>query len=190
MALVVKNPPANAGDMGEGSANPPQYSCLENPEESHRGGWWVTVYEIAKSQTQLSTQEGKYHKIRPGHLLGCGGVAEVLAPDFKQLLRAPAHSQDLNPSPPVFKASTLTTEEMLLNANKPSLSNLVPRDGVLFLMKGVEEVEKKVGKQSETYTKEEVMSMQPKLENWSQLCAFTQSGKMSNQVSKQRYFKK
>ena len=44
MALVVKNPPADAGDArdvglitrlarspGEGNGNPPQYSCLENP---------------------------------------------------------------------------------------------------------------------------------------------------------------
>ena len=43
MALVVKNPPANAGDMrnglipglgrspGGGNGNPLQYSCLENP---------------------------------------------------------------------------------------------------------------------------------------------------------------
>ena len=44
MALVVKNPPAYAGDIedsrlilglgrspGEGNSNPLQYSCLENP---------------------------------------------------------------------------------------------------------------------------------------------------------------
>ena len=44
MALVVKNPPANAGDIrdadlilgsgrypGEGHGNPLQYPCLENP---------------------------------------------------------------------------------------------------------------------------------------------------------------
>ena len=44
MALVVKNPLANAGDLreagptpglgrspGGGHGNPPQYSCLENP---------------------------------------------------------------------------------------------------------------------------------------------------------------
>ena len=78
---MVKSPPASAGDVGEGSGSPLQYSGLENPEEeSHGGGWWAVVYEIAKSQTQLSTLEGKYHKIRPGHL-GCSGVAEVLAPD-------------------------------------------------------------------------------------------------------------
>ena len=52
MALVVKNPPANAGDVRDiglipglgrssegGYGNPLQYSCLENlmPGESH--GW-------------------------------------------------------------------------------------------------------------------------------------------------------
>ena len=46
---VVKNLPANAGDMGMilgsgkcpggGNGNPPQYSCLENPID--RGVWWV-----------------------------------------------------------------------------------------------------------------------------------------------------
>ena len=49
---VVKNPPANAGDVrdmgsvpgsgrsrGEGNGNPLQYSCLENPMD--RGALWV-----------------------------------------------------------------------------------------------------------------------------------------------------
>ena len=46
---MVKNPPANAGDVGlipglgrspgEGNGNLPQYSCLENPMD--RGNWWV-----------------------------------------------------------------------------------------------------------------------------------------------------
>ena len=53
MTLVVKSLPANAGDIGdagsnlgagrspgEGSGNPLQYSCLENPME--RGAWQVT----------------------------------------------------------------------------------------------------------------------------------------------------
>ena len=41
VVLVIKNPPANAGDLGsipglgrspgEGDSNPLQYSCLENP---------------------------------------------------------------------------------------------------------------------------------------------------------------
>ena len=56
MALVVKNPPANAGDIknvglipgsrrspGEGHGNPLQYSCLENPMD--RGAWWLQSVE-------------------------------------------------------------------------------------------------------------------------------------------------
>ena len=52
MALVVKNPPANAGDTedvglipgsgrspGEADSNPLQYYCLENPMD--RGAWWA-----------------------------------------------------------------------------------------------------------------------------------------------------
>ena len=64
VALVVKNPPTNAGDIrdegsipgsgrspGEGNGNPLQYSCLENPMD--REAWWATVHGVAKSQTQL-----------------------------------------------------------------------------------------------------------------------------------------
>ena len=39
---------------GEGSGNPLQDSCLENPMD--RGAWQATVYGVTKSQTQLSTQ--------------------------------------------------------------------------------------------------------------------------------------
>ena len=62
--LVVKNPPANAGDSreagsipglgrspGGGCSNLLQYSCLENSMD--RGAWWATVHRVAKSQTQL-----------------------------------------------------------------------------------------------------------------------------------------
>ena len=51
VALMVKNPPANRGDMGDASSNPGlgrfpgggygiplQYSCLDNPMD-----WWATV---------------------------------------------------------------------------------------------------------------------------------------------------
>ena len=64
MALVVKNPPASAGDArdmdlipgsgrspGGGHGNPLQYSCLENPMD--RGAWQATVHGVAKSQTRL-----------------------------------------------------------------------------------------------------------------------------------------
>ena len=62
VALLVKNPPANAGearDMGlipglgrsprGGNGNPFQYSCLENSMNS--GAWWATVHGVAKSWT-------------------------------------------------------------------------------------------------------------------------------------------
>ena len=59
--LVVRKPPANAGDVrdvglipgsgrcpGGGHGNPLQSSCLENPMD--RGAWWATVRGVAKSQ--------------------------------------------------------------------------------------------------------------------------------------------
>ena len=55
-APVLKNLPANAGDLGwipgsgrspgEGNGNPLQYSCLGNP--MHRGAWWATVHGVSK----------------------------------------------------------------------------------------------------------------------------------------------
>ena len=59
---VVKNPPANVGEMGsipdlrrspaEGNDNPLQYFCLENSMD--REAWRATVQGVAKSQPQLS----------------------------------------------------------------------------------------------------------------------------------------
>ena len=37
--------------IGEGSGNPLQYSCLENPRD--RGAWWAAVYGVAQSWTRL-----------------------------------------------------------------------------------------------------------------------------------------
>ena len=64
-ALVVKNPPANAGDTrdtglipgsgrspGEGNGAPLQYSCLENPMDG--GAWRATVHGVAQSEIRLS----------------------------------------------------------------------------------------------------------------------------------------
>ena len=58
---MVKNPPANAGDVGlipgsggspgGGNGNPLQYFCLENLMD--RGAWWVMVLRFAKSRRQL-----------------------------------------------------------------------------------------------------------------------------------------
>ena len=57
MVLVVKNPPASAGDPGlipgsgrspaEGNGKCPQYSCLENLTE--RGAWRPTVHGSQES---------------------------------------------------------------------------------------------------------------------------------------------
>ena len=64
MALVVKNLPANAGDLRDSGSipglgrspggwygNPLQYSCLENLKD--RGTWWAIVPRVTNSQTRL-----------------------------------------------------------------------------------------------------------------------------------------
>ena len=66
MALEVKNPPANAGDIRdtgsipgsgrstrEGNSSPRQYSCLEN--SMFRGAWKVTAHEVARSDVTEAT---------------------------------------------------------------------------------------------------------------------------------------
>ena len=63
---MVKNPPANAGDiryiglipgsgrsLGGGHGNPLQYSCLENPID--RGVWRATVHRVVHKE--LDTTE-------------------------------------------------------------------------------------------------------------------------------------
>ena len=67
--LSVKNPSANAGDMGlipglgrspgEGNGNPLQYSCLENPMD--RGAWHTHMYMT----------ETKIHKIMLAECVIC-----------------------------------------------------------------------------------------------------------------------
>ena len=62
VALVVKNPPAKAGDVrdpgsipglgrspGGGYGSPLQYSCLKNPVD--RGAWRAIVHRVTKNQT-------------------------------------------------------------------------------------------------------------------------------------------
>ena len=79
VVLVIKNPPANAGDIkdagsipgkgrapGRGHSNPLQYSCLKNSMDG--GMWRATVHRVAKSQTQLKQISMAWHK--PLHVLG------------------------------------------------------------------------------------------------------------------------
>ena len=68
VTLVVKNPPANAGDIkdkghkipgsgrapGEGNGNALQYSCLNNPMD--RGDWQATVPDHAPKLIQIPTK--------------------------------------------------------------------------------------------------------------------------------------
>ena len=61
VAPVVRNPPANAGDVGSisglgrspggGHGNPLQYCSLENLMD--KGARWALVYRVAKSWTRL-----------------------------------------------------------------------------------------------------------------------------------------
>ena len=67
LVLVVKNLPANAGDIrdtssipasgrspGGGHGNPLQYSCLENPMD--RGAWRADIHSVAESNMTEATQ--------------------------------------------------------------------------------------------------------------------------------------
>ena len=72
VALLVKNLPANAGDIrdtgsvpglgrspGRRHGNPLQYSCLENPMD--RGAWKAAVHGVAEGWTRLSNFTFTFH---------------------------------------------------------------------------------------------------------------------------------
>ena len=82
---MVKNLPANAGDMGsipglgkssgEGNSRPLQYSCLRNPMD--RGDWWATVHGVTKeldTTYQLNNNNKRYRGSRNRE---CRGASEV-----------------------------------------------------------------------------------------------------------------
>ena len=62
---VVKNLPANAGNMGlilglgrspgVGNGNPLQYSCLGNPMD--RRTWWAAVYGVARVRHNVAAKQ-------------------------------------------------------------------------------------------------------------------------------------
>ena len=65
VVLMVKDPPASAGDArdagsipglgrspGEGNGNPLQHPCLENPMD--RGAWRAAVHRVTESRTQMN----------------------------------------------------------------------------------------------------------------------------------------
>ena len=61
----VKASACNSGDLGsipgsgrspgEGTGNPLEYSCLENPTDG--GAWRATVHEVSKSWTHTQKKE-------------------------------------------------------------------------------------------------------------------------------------
>ena len=70
VAQTVKNPPANAGDLGsipslgrspeEGNGYPLQYSCPENPID--RGAWWANLWGNKQSDmTERLTLSLSWH---------------------------------------------------------------------------------------------------------------------------------
>ena len=79
VVLVVKTPPANAGDgrdtdsipglgrsPGGEHGNPLQYSCLENPMD--REAWQSTVHRVTKSWTQLKQLNTQYSTVHFYHI--------------------------------------------------------------------------------------------------------------------------
>ena len=72
VGLVVKDPPANPGDVRGGGlipgrgrshegehGNPLQFYCLENPMD--RGAWRATVHGVIKSRTRLKQLKTHTH---------------------------------------------------------------------------------------------------------------------------------
>ena len=72
MVLVIKNLPANAGDVrnagsvprlgrspGGGHGDLLQYSCLENPMD--RGAWWASVHGVTNRQTEATRYYYHHH---------------------------------------------------------------------------------------------------------------------------------
>ena len=65
---MVKNPPANVGDVGsipgprrspgEGNGNPLQFSCLDDPMD--RGAWRATIHGVTRVGYDLASKTTNY----------------------------------------------------------------------------------------------------------------------------------
>ena len=88
VALVIKNPPANAGnvrDMGSipgsgrspggGDGNTLQYSCLENPMD--RGAWRARVHVLQRVRHDLNDLACHFTHLPPTHPDPQGAPAAV-----------------------------------------------------------------------------------------------------------------
>ena len=93
---VVKNPPANAGQMRDmawihgsgrsprgGNDNPLQCSCLESPMD--RGAWWAAVRRVTQSRTAVTEQPTPALVVRGHTPAACGGAAFTESPLVKTI---------------------------------------------------------------------------------------------------------
>ena len=122
---MVKNLPANAGDIkeadsiprairspGGGHDNLLQYSCLENPMD--RGAWQATVYRVAKSQTSLKqlSMHTRYYKPSSYLLTTKKKKKSSLVVFFQPMIRLPSCSyilsQSLHPGPSYYMTQLVT----------------------------------------------------------------------------------
>jgi len=93
---VVKNPPANAGDIRDvgstpglgrspagGHGNPLQYSCLENPID--RGAWWATTgsCRVGHDRSDFATTKTPRGRIRT--LVDCSLKCKMVQSLWKTL---------------------------------------------------------------------------------------------------------
>ena len=124
VVLVVKNLPANVGDMGSisesgrspGKANdyPLQYSCPENPMD--RGAWWTTVHRVTSSQTPPSD----------GAHLSAESLVSLLQLLWSQVLQEPQASLDSQVPRPRPSGSLLSRDVALITQATQINSWLLP----------------------------------------------------------------
>ena len=96
---MIKNPPANPGDMRCGfdpwvgkipwrrAWQPLQYSCLENPLD--RGPWWAKVHRVSKSRTRLKRLSMHTHTDSAIHGLVLAAYDSVLSLENHSVLSRP-----------------------------------------------------------------------------------------------------
>ena len=147
VVLVVKNPPASAGDLrGMGSVpgsgrslrgghgNPLQYSCLETPKD--REAWWATDHGVTESDRTEETQHAHVQTCRENTAPWCkrsatadlhthlkvGWLTGRQAPEFLHLLQDHTGRPSWTPPPPqTVQIPSLRRPFVLSKALSPSL---------------------------------------------------------------------
>ena len=132
VSLVVKKPPANAGDAGDAglipeserspggrNSDPLQYSWLGNPPD--RGTWWTTAHRVTERRTRLSNLTRVHwpldchfnavflwYAFLPASGLSCGTCAGIVAMTAScSLVEAPGLS-----SPGVWASLPLSRQDL------------------------------------------------------------------------------